>query len=187
MRTDTLEEYRIRTSRLIKDLRGEDPDASRNAAKRFSILPEWTGQTPDSIVAKRSRIRRKHALTVIAREAGYPDWVAIKAALPLFDTTFDTTSDTTFDTARLFPPRSASFLNLWFRTYEEASAALAEQPARFLFPYRQHFVVCEPGFLKARGIDPDGADWQRIGHDWAKPRDGRAHARLAARLNRSIP
>ena len=96
------------------------------------------------------------------------------------ETTLDL--DETFDTTRLFPRRTAAFLNLWYRTYNEAKAALTEYPDRLLFPYRKQFVVCEATMLEYLTIDTNDPDWKRIGHDWLSRDDPAAHARLAHRL-----
>lgn len=87
-----------------------------------------------------------------------------------------------FDTTRLFPRRTAAFLNLWYRTYDEAKAALTEHPDRFLFPYQTQFVVCEGSMLEFLSIDTNDPDWNRIGHDWLSDDDSSAHNGLASRL-----
>jgi hypothetical protein len=52
-----------------------------------------------------------------------------------------------------------------------------------LFPYGpRQFVVCESGFVRALGVDPADPDWERIGHDWVRPKDPAARARLEVRL-----
>lgn len=89
---------------------------------------------------------------------------------------------TEFDTAWLFPRKTAAFLNLWYRTYEEAKDALQQYPDRFLFPYRSQFVVCESSMLEHLGIDTNDPDWARIGHDWWQSGDAEARERLAAVL-----
>jgi hypothetical protein len=101
MRTEdhhNLEEYRIRAGKLLKDLRGTDPTRALQAARRFRILPSWTGRTPD-------RVQRKHALAVIAREAGFRDW-------PHLRTSVGASPAAGFETTRLFQPRTGGFLNL---------------------------------------------------------------------------
>ncbi len=87
-----------------------------------------------------------------------------------------------FDTTRLFPRRTAAFLNLWYRSYDEAKATLSEHPDRYLFPYRTQFVVCEGSMLEFLSVDTNDPDWGRIGHDWLSTDDSAAHARLALRL-----
>jgi hypothetical protein len=96
-------------------------------------------------------------------------------------------SDEQFDTARLFPRRTAAFLNLWYRTYPEAKEVLDLHPARFLFPYRTQFVVCEGSMLEYLGIDTNDPDWAKIAHDWHQPNDAAAHERLSLRLKHRFP
>ncbi len=87
-------------------------------------------------------------------------------------------SDEALDTTWLFPRKTAAFLNLWYRTYEEAREALDQYPARFLFPYRHQVVVCEGSMLEHLGIDTNDPDWRLIGHDWYRPNGTAAHQRL---------
>lgn len=72
------------------------------------------------------------------------------------------------------------FLNQWFARYEEARAARA-RTGGFLLPYRRHFYVCEPEVIRALGLEPDDADWARIGWDCARPADEQAYQRLRAK------
>ena len=175
-----LEEYRIRATRLMKDLRGADSAAALHAAQRLQTLPAWTGHPPEQIRDMRDRVRRKHALAVIASEAGFRDWLHLRASVD------DAPIETGFDTTRLFPPRNAVFLNHWFARYEEARQMLDAEPTRYLFPYRHQYVLCEAGLLENLGVDAADPDWDRIGRDWVKPRDTEARARLAVRLRRAV-
>jgi hypothetical protein len=72
------------------------------------------------------------------------------------------------------------FLNKWFAHYEEARAARAEAGG-FLLPYRRHFYVCQPEVIRALGLEPDDADWERIGWDCARPADEQVYQRLRAK------
>ncbi len=182
MRTehDNLQEYRIRASRLMKELHGADPATALQAAGRFRILSAWAGQASEQILAVRDRVQRKHALAVVAREGGFEDWLDLRASVD------DSPAETGFDTTRLFPPRNAVFLNLWFARYEEARQVLDENPTRYLFPYRHQYVLCEAGLLENLGVDAADPDWDRIGRDWVKPRDMEARSRLAVRLRRAV-
>jgi hypothetical protein len=173
-----LEEYRIRASRLLKELRGADLALALQAANRFCILPGFADKAPGDIYNSRDQVKRKLALTVIAREAGFSNWPELKAAMP-------GRVDVAFDTTRLFE-RTATFLNLWYRTYAEAREVLTTVPKRYLFPYRHQFVVCEGHLLEDQGIDTSDPDWEHIGRDWAQPLDVKARARLAVRLRRVL-
>src|SRR6266403_5334101 len=140
-----LDEYRIRASRLLKELRGADLALGLRAANRFCILPSFADKAPGDIYNSRDQLKRKHSLTVIAKEAGFQDWSQLKAAMP-------EKVDIAFDTTRLFQ-RTATFLNLWYRTYAEAREVLTTVPKRYLFPYRHQFVVCEGQLLVDQGVD----------------------------------
>jgi len=148
---DPLTEAKIRATRLLKQLRNE---ASPEAAQRFTVLPGLEGRAPEAILGIRDHIRHKHALDVTAIEFGYSDWMAMRAAIDA--------ATPGFNPERLFQNRSA-FLNLWFRTYGEARAVLTD--GRFLFPHREHFVVCEGELLESHGIDSKDPNWARIGFD----------------------
>lgn len=171
-----LSEYKIRASRLLKDFASTDKRRAYGAAHRLAGL--WPDGNANELLADRSRVQRKHALAVIAREMGFRDWQHLTAQAHVEMPAFDTT--------RLFPPKASFYLNAWFVTYEEARAALARKD-RFLFPYRNQFVVCEAGLLKSLGIDAQDPDWALIGRDWARPLDRQAHYRLNQKLARIVP
>lgn len=173
---DALAEYKIRASKLLKDFASADKRRAFGAAYRLASL--WPDGNANELLADKSRIQRKHALAVIAREMGFRDWQHLtdEAHIEL----------PAFDTARLFTPKTGFYLNSWFVTYEEAKSALTRKD-RFLFPYRHQFVVCEGGLLKSLGIDVADPDWQAIGRDWVKPQDAKAHYRLNQKLARIVP
>ncbi len=174
---DALAEYKIRASKLLKDFASADKRRAFHAAHRLASL--WQEVDANALLADPSRIQRKHALAVIAREMGFRDWQHLTeeahVEMPAFDTT------------RLFPPSTSFYLNAWFATYEEARDALGTRKDRFLFPYRHQFVVCEGGLLTSLGVDVKDEDWEAIGRDWAKPRNARAHYRLNQKLARIVP
>jgi hypothetical protein len=171
-----LDEYKVRASKLLKDFASSDKRRAYGAAHRLAGL--WPDGNPNELLADPSRVQRKHALAVIAREMGFRDWQHLTAEAHVEMPAFDTT--------RLFPPKTSFYLNGWYVTYEEAHAALARKD-RFLFPYRRQFVVVEAGLLKSLGIDVADPDWQLIGRDWAKPLDRQAHYRLNQKLARIVP
>ena len=76
-----------------------------------------------------------------------------------------------------YPSHLEQYLNRWFARYEEAKKSL-EQEGGYLFPYKNQFFVCEWGAVKAMGLDPKDADWEKIGFDCAKPTDPEAYKRL---------
>lgn len=83
----------------------------------------------------------------------------------------------------MYAPRMDAFLNRWFATYGEARASQAAEGG-YLFPYRHQFFVAEAEAVKELGLDPDDPDWERIGRDWARPRDREAWERL--KLQREV-
>lgn len=171
----TLDEYKVRASKLLKDFASPDKRRAYGAAHRLASL--WHDGNPNELLADPSRVQRKHALAVIAREMGFRDWQHLTAEAHIEMPAFDTT--------RLFPPKTSFYLNGWYATYEEARAALARN--RFLFPYRHQFVVVEAGLLKSLGIDTADPDWDLIERDWAQPLDRQAHYRLNQKLARIVP
>jgi hypothetical protein len=69
------------------------------------------------------------------------------------------------------------FLNRWFSSYAEARKSL-ESEGGFLLPYKGQFFVCEAEVIRAMGLEPDDADWEKIGWDCAQPMDMQAYQRL---------
>lgn len=84
-----------------------------------------------------------------------------------------------------YQPDLDVYLNRWYASYEEARAA-RERHGGFLLPYRRHFYVCEPGVVRALGLDPEDDDWQRIGFDAARPADAEAFSRLREKRERVV-
>ncbi|MCW2238299.1 hypothetical protein [Azospirillum canadense] len=155
----TVTECRIQAHRLLKAAR----DGDDSALRRLSALP-----APE-------RWQLKHALAVIALDAGFPTWPALKAHFEGPD------GAPAVDTERFFDGRGSAYLNRWFRDLATAEESLRADGG-WLFPYRHQFFICEAGFLDARGIPSDDPDWALIGHNWARPADAAAHARLTRRL-----
>jgi hypothetical protein len=169
-----LAECRIRASRLLKALHGADAQAALQAATRLCTLPALAHLGAAQLLAGRESVQRKHALALIAHEQGYASWAALKQAH----------ESAPVDTRAFFRAGGRGFLNRWFSSYAAARASLAEAPG-FLFPFGAQFFVCEPGFVRALGVDPEDPDWARIGHDWVQPRDAAAQERLRERFVRA--
>jgi hypothetical protein len=169
-RLEDIEEYRIRASRLLKALRGEDAVLAKRAEERLRQLPQV-------VVLSNDEIRRKHALAVVAREAGFAGWAELKSAIEVLGE---------FDPARLVDRPTGGFINLWYRSYEEARAVVDGETRRYLFPYRTQFFVCEAGLIETAGVDPFDADWDRMGRDWVKPANEAARGRLARKLREAL-
>lgn len=69
------------------------------------------------------------------------------------------------------------FLNRWFADYDSARASL-DSEGGYLFPYQNHFFVCQAQVVAALGLDPADPDWEKIGNDCARPNDPEAFQRL---------
>lgn len=156
------EELRRHGRRLLQRARKGDATALERLARLRSFA-----DLPSSAIAERSKL--KHALAAVAEDAGFPSWLAAKAAL-----------DPTQPEPALWERSLGTLLNRWFARYDEARASL-ERQGGFLFPYRHQFFVCESEGVRLLGLDPDDPDWQRIGHDWVQPQDLAAWSRLRER------
>jgi len=124
------------------------------------------------------QVLRRHCLTTRARELGFDGWphaVAVLDGRPVRD----------YGTL-LCPARCAAHWNIWCARYDEARRIRAER-GDYLLAYRHQFLVVESHFVATLGLDPDDPDWQRIGHDWAQPRDHAARDRLYCALVRAHP
>ena len=149
-------------------------DAIRELKTRAEILHRRM-QTQDP----HAPIRRADCLKEIAAGLGFPSWTAAKNAIrgegPVED----------FGTL-LYPRLGASFLNLWYKTYEEA-AAVRQAKQGYLLGYRRQYLVVDGYYLEALGLDPADPDWDAMGFDWVRPRDVAARTRLYGKLVHALP
>jgi hypothetical protein len=122
-----------------------------------------------------SRIKRRHCLTVIARELGFQGWQHAVAVLRGTDS-----SD--FGTL-LYPKGAEVHWNIWSASYDEARA-IREQHGGYLLAYRRHFFITDRYFIETLGLDPDDPDWASIGRDWVRPNRADARERLYGKLIR---
>jgi len=173
----SLQECKVRASLLLKALGSPDASRAASAAERLRVLPGFAGLSLGEVLARKGMVRRKHALAVIAREQGHVSWVALKEARE------GTPGPHHVDFERLLARVGGAYLNRWFTSYPEAAASLREVGG-FLFPFRGQFFICEASLLQSLGMDPQDADWGRMGRDWMAPRDGDAQGRLAQKLAR---
>ncbi len=155
--TKPVSAYRRNAARLLKALRAGDSDAET----RFSILRE----TP---VAP----QLKHALAVVAMEAGFECWTALKVARdePDFSDIF-------------VRPGISDSLNAWFAAYDDAKA-YHEAHGGILLPYRHQVFVTSLAALTRLGFETDHPDRVAIGYDFVRPVSADAHGRIKAALLR---
>lgn len=178
-RPQNLDEFRIKASILLKQLRREDSDKALSAALRFQRLSHLAELSIQEIVRQKDRIKLKHALTVIALENNCASWVELKERLERLEKSKTIRNNSKY--TPLYPKRCAGFINAWYRSHEDALGHLAVGGG-YLLPYREHFFVCQRNYIETLGLDPDHPDWARIGWDWVNPGDQDARQRLEARL-----
>ena|SRR5215510_7498758 len=68
-------------------------------------------------------------------------------------------------------------LNSWFKTYDEARAALKSNGG-YLFPFKNQFFITSSEGVRELGLDPSDPDWTSIDYDWVNPKDRDARERL---------
>lgn len=177
--TPSLAQCRARAHELLRHFRADDPRAALAAAVRLVRLRSFADRTPDQLLADRTNVRLKHALAVVAEEAGAASWAALReriaAAAPAPATIVGRTRPTS--AADVHSSRLTVYLNRWFADYDEARESLAHDGG-YLLPFRDQFYITSHGGVLELGLDPDDPDWERIGFDWIRPRDADAHARL---------
>lgn len=173
-----LEEYKTQASLLLKKLRSTDSKIATTMALRFQQLPHFS-HLPLHEIPKSDRIRRKHALAVIAREHGFDSWANLKNHLERKEKLAQLRGD--YYTP-LYPARCGGYLLEWHSDYAVASEALGHS-AGYLFPYKNQFFICEAAYIVELGLDPDDSDWERIGYNWVKPTDQAAWLRLNRKLH----
>ena len=176
-----LEEYKVKASILHKQLKSKDLELATQAAVRFQTLPHLKETSPQTIVAEKTNIQRKHALTVIALENNYASWADLKQRLERKEKLAAFRKNNKY--TLLYPQRCGGFINAWYAHYEEAREHLVHDGG-YLLPYKNDFFICQRVYIQTVGLDPDDPDWKRIDFDWAKPADQEAWARLDAKLKK---
>lgn len=156
--------YKNEASKLFKLLHSDNPNKQKSAIRRFAILTRHT-LTPETI-------QRKHALAVIALEAGYSSWSELKKHI----------TKSPINYRDFFgAPRFGGTLNHWFKTYPAAKEYLRAKGG-YLLPFRGQYFVATPDFIQNIGLDQQDPDWQRIGYDWVQPECPKAFYRLKQKL-----
>jgi len=172
-----LEEYKTQASILLKHLRSDDTQLALNAALRFQELPQWLTLSAIEIV-KSDHVKLKHALSVIAHEHDFDSWADFKHHLERKEKLAERYS--TYFTLH-YQPQCTGFFLEWHADYELASSELG-RTGGYLFPYKNQYFICQAEYIEALGLDPDDADWERIGYNWVQPADKEAWQRLDSKL-----
>ncbi len=154
-----LDSYKRDAARLLKSARAGDAAA----LTRFTRL--------DNAPAD---LQLKHALAVVAGEAGFAGWTELKQ------------SRNGVDFSEIFAaPGLKDSINHWFRNYDEAKAHHLAHGG-VLLPYRHQAFVTSLDILPRLGYDLDDPDWRDIGYDFVRPASAEAHARIKTRLTRRL-
>jgi hypothetical protein len=154
-----IDSYKRDAAKLLKALRADDATAH----DRFRHL--------ENVPAG---LQLKHALTVIAHEAGFPTWTALKNAA----------EETDFSEIFAAPGLKDS-INHWFRNYDEARAHQLANGG-VLLPYRDQAFVTSLEVLPRLGYEKDDPDWADIGYDFIRPASPDALTRIKTRLSRRL-
>jgi len=118
-----------------------------------------------------NRVRRRHFLSVIARELGFQGWGHAVHSLR---------DDTSFGRL-LYPPRCGGHTNIWCASYEEAQTVQAQQGG-YLLAYQNQYLVVDANYIKTLGLNPEDPDWSCIDYNWVEPRDPTARNRLSRKI-----
>ncbi len=162
-----IQEAKVRADLILT--RAKQGDAK--TLSRFSKLPSLKDLSGEAL---QGELSRKHALTVVAREFGFPSWPEAKAIL-------SGAQEGRHFGNLLYPESCVGFLNHWYAHYDEARIQ-REQTNGYLLAYRQQFFVVGPLYIRTMGLDPHDGDWEKIGRDWARPKDLDARSRLYSHL-----
>ncbi len=159
----SIDQYKRDASRLLKAMRSDDELAHATAMQRFARLVN---------LVKPEQMQLKHALAVVAMEAGFPSWTALKQ------------TQEGLDFSEFFAaPGLKDSINHWFATYEEAKAHQLAHGG-VLLPYRHQCFVTSLEILPRLGYEMDDHDWQDIGHDFVRPASQAATDRIRTKLTR---
>jgi hypothetical protein len=163
-----LDDLRARARILHGAVRAGEP----RAEQRVRGLAELRELTSEALVAA---CKRKHCLTVIAKELGFDGWQHAVRVLEGSD-------GQNFGTL-LHGPGAAGHWNIWSASYEEAKSIRAEHGG-YLLPYKHQFMIVDRHYIESLGLDPDDANWERMGKDWVAPYSLEARAVLCEKLVR---
>jgi hypothetical protein len=157
-----IDQIKAEARRLQRAVQRREPSALARTRK----LPELRVLPIEDLV---STLRRRHCLTIVARELGFVGWPHVLGVLKRADAD-------DFGTL-LYPPGCSAHWNVWSASYAEARTIRSEHGG-FLLPYKHQFVIVDQHFIETLGLDPQARDWQRIGRDWVCPGDAGARHRL---------
>ena len=168
MESASIEEIKRRARVLHTALLKREPAA----CARLRALREFREVEEDRLIED---AKHRHCLSVVSNELGFEGWQHASAIL-------NAKRDDDFGTL-LNPPGSSAHWNIWSASYDEAKEIRAEHGG-YLLGYKKHYFIVDQYYVETLGLDPNDADWERIGRDWVKPASVEARDRLYAQLIR---
>ena len=172
---DPIREVKIRADILHRKLCEQEP----SALERLRRFPEFRSSSRERLGQVGPTIRYRQCLALVSLELGFSGWYHANAVLSGDHEVAD------FGTL-LYPRRCCGHLNLWYRRYRDAVVG-RRASGGYLLAYRRDFFVADRSFIVGLGLDPDGAEWQQLGFDWARPNDMGARRRLYGALLVQLP
>lgn len=172
---DPIRELKIRAELLQRQLNRCQPAA----LLRLRTLPPFRICSDRELESVGPSVRRRDCLSVLAGELGFFGWQHAKQIIS------DASEGADFGTC-LYPPRCCGHVNRWYARYADADIG-RRMADGYLLAYRRQFLVVERPFIEDLGIDPDDADWRRLGFDWVHPRETMARTRLYGALVSGMP
>jgi len=162
--TDSVDTLKLHARILHRDTLNAQP----SALSRMRRLPELRKLGDADLPFQ---VKRRHCLSVIARELGFQGWGHAVHSL----------RDATTFGRLLYPPRCGGHTNIWCATYEDAQMIHAQRGG-YLLAYQTQFFVVDDDYIRTLGLDPEDPDWGHIGRNWAEPVDANARNRLCQKV-----
>jgi hypothetical protein len=172
---DPVQELKVRAEIMQRQVQALEPAA----LERLRALPEYRRAEADVLRGAAPNIQRKHCLAAVARELGFANWEHARRVLE------GDASEQDFGKL-LYDKVFGAGLNVWSAHYDEARELRQKmgtpQAPSFLLAYQRQFFIVDRYFIEALGLEPEDADFEAIGWDWAHPNDTEARRRLYAKL-----
>ncbi|MCZ4282496.1 hypothetical protein O4H49_17040 [Kiloniella laminariae] len=167
---------------IIKDLKHKARFLHRNILTGKQASLDFIQKHPDlkshSIEALLTEVKRKHCLSQIANALGFSSWYSLVKILQLQTFPSPPTGRSNLDYGKILSPsRCRVYTNVWSVNYEEAKDVRAKNNG-FLLTYGTQYLVTEEDYITTLGLDPRDENWNRIGRDWANPKDINARSAL---------
>lgn len=145
-------ELKTRARLLLNALQAETP-ASIARSTRISKQQAWP------IPATADAWTLRHALNIVASEAGFKHWEHAR-------TIFSGAAHAGEDMGSFWHDRQAhGFTNHWFASYAQAKTQLELHTESYLLPYQKQFFVAELPCIAQLGLADSSGLWQAISHD----------------------